>query len=65
MCMQCLANADFVVASGILGTASARIGLRQRWPRRVRKMSNQEAAALLASPDPENHAPTAQVTADR
>jgi hypothetical protein len=35
MCMQCLANADAVVASGILGVAGARVSLRARWRARA------------------------------
>lgn len=32
MCMQCMANGDFLLTSGILGVASARVGLRRFRP---------------------------------
>jgi len=50
--MGCMANADFVVTSGILGVASARVGFRRylpRVPRWARKVTDDEAREFVAS----------------
>jgi hypothetical protein len=52
MCMGCMANADFVLTSGVLGAAGLRVGARQllpRSPRWPRKVTDEETAAFVAS----------------
>lgn len=52
MCTGCVANADFVLTSGILGAASLRAGARQLLPRssrRPRRVTDEEAASFVAS----------------
>lgn len=52
MCTGCIANADFVLTSGILGAASLRVGARQLLPRAPRwscKVTDEEVASFLAS----------------
>lgn len=54
MCTGCIANADFVLTSGILGAASLRIGARQLLPRAPwsRKVTDEEVASFIASLGP-------------
>lgn len=45
-------NADFLLTSGIVGAASARVGLRRflpRAPRWTRKVTDEEAQGFMAS----------------
>jgi hypothetical protein len=64
-----MANADFVLTSGVLGAASLRVGARQLLPRGPRwkgKVTDEETASFVASlspaPHPARH--TATATAD-
>jgi hypothetical protein len=55
-----MANADFVLTSGVLGAASLRVGARQLLPRAPRwtlKVSDDEAASFVASLSPAPHEP--------
>lgn len=52
MCMGCMANADFVLTSGILGAASMRVGARRFLPggfRRPGKVTADETRAFVDS----------------
>jgi hypothetical protein len=55
MCMGCMANADFVMTSGILGAASMRVGARRYLPggfRRPSKVTDDEVQAFVDSLTP-------------
>jgi hypothetical protein len=61
-----MANADFVLTSGVLGAASLRVGVRQLLPRGPRwkgKVTDEEAAAFVASHSPAPHQAHNTVTA--
>jgi len=52
MCMGCMSNAEFLVASGVVGAASLRVGLRALLPTPpafLRKVTDEEAAAFVAA----------------
>jgi hypothetical protein len=52
MCVGCMSSAEFVVASGAVTFGAVRVGLRALLPETpsfLRKVSDDEAAAFLAS----------------
>lgn len=53
MCMQCMANGDFLLTSGILGAASVRVGLRRFLPelRKPATATDEDARRLVAPLD--------------
>jgi hypothetical protein len=55
MCMGCMANADFMLTSGIVGAASLRVAARSALPgviRRPRKVTDAEVSEFLAGLHP-------------
>lgn len=61
MCVGCMSSAEFVVASGAVTLGGIRLGLRAllpETPRFLRRVSDEEAAAFLAS-----YAPPAEAEA--